>query len=476
RYRLLWLFSLFFTLLFFVWNRKWFLERLHWAFFILSFLLCLNYWYIDDIMQSGWDENAHFSNSYAVALGGEAWYTEAIEDYMDLPDEIWADTYEEHRQIIAYYNKAHEENTGTESIGRAFTYRDILYLPYIILIKLFTKLGCSFYIMYLGSKMGSLLLYLLIMTYTIKKAKTGKLFLAATGMMPTRLFINSTYNYDSLTVAFLTLGFVLWLNELLEPEKKLTIRKALAILLCFGLGSLVKQVYVGFVLLMIFLPDTKFHSRKQKWGIIGGLFCIAAVIAALMVWPMLYNYLHNIYMAGDSRGGDTSINEQLYVVLHHPFAYLKLLYTEIKGTLGEFLFGRFPYVNFSFHRRPATKFGYITAVIMCALFFFRVEDQEKKEPLMPMLHKIGTLFVILLSTILIWTSMYLAYTPVGEDLIQGVQARYYAPLLYPLMCVLKNKYMVLKAREEIVNWTMIGIVAVLNLYCIYTVCFIPWSV
>lgn len=33
--------------------------------------------------------------------------------------------------------------------------------------------------------------------------------------------INSTYNYDSLTVtvAFLTLVFVLWINELLEPEK-----------------------------------------------------------------------------------------------------------------------------------------------------------------------------------------------------------------------------------------------------------------
>lgn len=476
KYRLLWLFTLYFCVFFILWKRKWFEDKIHWVFFILAFVLCLNYWYIEDIMQSGWDENVHFTNSYAVAFGQNAWMTKTIQDYADLPEEIWANTYEEHRMIWEYYNEAHTEHIGKENIGRAFTYKDILYLPYIILLCWFSKLGLGFSNMYFFTKLGSMLCYLIIMTYAIKRAKIGKLFLLATGMMPTRLFINSTYNYDSLTVAFLTLGFVFWLNELLEPEKKITVKKVVAIVLCFVMGSLVKQVYLGFILLMVFLPDTKFKSKKQKWGIIGGFICLAVIIAALMTGQMISSYLNHVNMTGDRRGGNTSVSGQLGVVLHHPFAYIQLLFREIKAQLGEFLLGRFPYVNFSFHRRPATRFGYITAIIMLMLFFFQVEEDEKREPLVSIRHKIAIFIIVLLSVMLIWTSMYFAYTPVGANEIKGVQARYYAPLIYPLMCIAKNNYMILKARHKIVNWIMTIVIVVLNLYCVYTICFVPWSV
>ena len=35
--------------------------------------------------------------------------------------------------------------------------------------------------------------------------------------------------------------------------------------------------------------------------------------------------------------------------------------------------------------------------------------------------------------VLIWTAMYLSFTPVGLSKINGVQPRYYIPLMYPLM-------------------------------------------
>lgn len=474
RYRLVLLFSIFFLLLFMIIKREWFQNRIHLVFLVMGFFISLNFWFIEDIMQSGWDENVHFVESYGAALGEETIYSRAIAKLEDLPGEIRANTYDEHRMMIGYFNRAHKDVYGVGKI-REFTYRDILYLPYIILIKLFSFLGASFYEMYFLTKMGGILAYLLVMTYAIKKAKTGKLFLAATGIMPTRLFINSTYNYDSITVAFLMLGFVLWLNELLEPEKKLTIKKALAIVLCFGLGSLVKQVYIGFVLLLLLFPDSKFKSRRQKWTIFGGFFLVGAAILTVMVAPMLLNYMQGISQAGDYRVGDANITGQLAVVLAHPFAYLKLLCREVKETLGEFLLGRFAYVNFSFHRRPETRFGYITAVIMLVLFFLRIEDKDQKEVLLAKKYKAGILAVILITTALIWSSMYLAYTPVGEDVIKGVQARYYAPLIYPLMLILKNKYVTIQVEERKWNWIMMGLVMLVNFYCIYNICFVTWS-
>lgn len=96
---------------------------------------------------------------------------------------------------------------------------------------------------------------------------------------------------------------------------------------------------MGFILLMVFLPNTKFKSKKQKWGIIGSFACLAIIIATLMVWLMLSSYMNNVYMAGDSRGGNTSLSEQLGVILQHPFIYIQLMFKEIKGAVGRIFVG-----------------------------------------------------------------------------------------------------------------------------------------
>lgn len=37
---------------------------------------------------------------------------------------------------------------------------------------------------------------------------------------------------------------------------------------------------------------------------------------------------------------------------------------------------------------------------------------------------------------MIWLALYLSFTPVGENEIRGVQARYYLPLIYMLFALL----------------------------------------
>ena len=47
---------------------------------------------------------------------------------------------------------------------------------------------------------------------------------------------------------------------------------------------------------------------------------------------------------------------------------------------------------------------------------------------------------------LIWLSMYLSFTPVGENQIDGVQARYYLPLLYLAVILVSGKKAVVRAE------------------------------
>lgn len=46
--------------------------------------------------------------------------------------------------------------------------------------------------------------------------------------------------------------------------------------------------------------------------------------------------------------------------------------------------------------------------------------------------------IFLITVMLIWSAMYLSFTPVGEASIAGVQARYYLPLIYLGALLLSN--------------------------------------
>ena len=39
---------------------------------------------------------------------------------------------------------------------------------------------------------------------------------------------------------------------------------------------------------------------------------------------------------------------------------------------------------------------------------------------------------------LVWTALYLDFTPVGLNVINGVQPRYYIPLMFPVILLIEN--------------------------------------
>ena len=52
--------------------------------------------------------------------------------------------------------------------------------------------------------------------------------------------------------------------------------------------------------------------------------------------------------------------------------------------------------------------------------------------------RVWILLLVGASAVLIWTSMYVAFTPPGADTISGVQGRYFLPLFWPLYLLLSR--------------------------------------
>ena len=110
-----------------------------------------------------------------------------------------------------------------------------------------------------------------------------------------------------------------------------------------------------------------------------------------------------------------------------------------------------------------TGAGLPSIYFLISFFFFALISVQKDEDI-----KISTWQKIILGTIfimvfgLILTSLYAQWTPLGEEIIEGIQGRYFLPiiLVIPLICskTIKNKklkYPTLIAQSTIVNYTII---------------------
>lgn len=133
---------------------------------------------------------------------------------------------------------------------------------------------------------------------------------------------------------------------------------------------------------------------------------------------------------GDARGGDTDLGRQMSLVFQHPLSYIRVFCGSFMQSLDTFIFGTDGLTNSAYGGQYPYPF-------MAAVTVFAVALTERKKG-MRLSKKNTLIFKVMLALViaavigLVWTSLYLVYTPVGNETILGVQSRYYVPLLLPL--------------------------------------------
>ena len=215
-----------------------------------------------------------------------------------------------------------------------------------------------------------------------------------------------------------------YVTYLAYGRKKELSRKGLALL--YGLAGVIgfcKIVYLPLVLLYLIIPDERFGTKKNKWVHLG---IIASVVVILnLTWLMVSSgYLVEFNPGVNSK-------EQLMWVLSHPFNYLVVILRTVVANmelwmssmlgmhLGSFVFN-LPNILF------LTSFA-----LFVLLFAQRDETLNLKK-----FDRIVFLLTFLLIVLLIFTSLYIQWTAVEAPTIDGIQGRYFLPilLLVPLFC------------------------------------------
>ena len=390
---------------------------------------------------ASWDEEIHFRNMYVAGSGRKIEWSEAYWQYFykQLPD---INTYEETGMLNNYMNLLGESVRYTvPNNNRFIDYNEQIYLVSAAGFKLGNRLHLPFSKSYQLGEAANLLLYLILVFIAIRIAKKGKLLILMVSLLPTVVFQNSTFSYDGPTFSLLLLGTVLWLNEMCDAEKKLTVRNTMLMLFCLAIGSFAKAVYSPLLLLLLLLPKEKYSGKKERILFQGIVCCVFLLLMSTFVVPTLVQTAAgNIHFGGDPRGGDTSVVGQLMSMLQHPAATVKLLFRSITafdnfrnlGSTRADSFNAFNLLALNFAAFGVLPDKWVLLFLPFIVIRFIAAPAEENGTEIRRRHRFAIVIILLMIVALIWVSLYLSFTPVGANYISGVQARYYLPLLVPV--------------------------------------------
>lgn len=387
----------------------------------------------------GFDEETHFKNAYNIKLSVGVSSTPAIEELKVVSLSNWpyniAQSKEERDIMEAYYQKAgnytKSGNTAIEVPTKISTVAAYNYIFMALGIKIGKLLHLPFVAVFTLGRLFNMWSYITLIYFAIKRLPIGKYIMAVLALMPTPMFQAAVYSYDSVITGFMYLGLAYLLAELIEKDKKITIKNGSILLGALGFGMVPKAVYVPVMALGFLLPKEKFKNKKQKLVFrITNLICIIGLLATFVL-PMIFA----TESMGDIRGGEISVSGQISLILSHPLGYLKVWLTNLGNTFWSYGFGEGSLGTLG-HLAISTCIPMIGLLI---IFTIMTDNIDRSNLDLTMKQKWSMFIAAFLSLAFVWGALYLSFNEVGATYIGGVQGRYYIPLLFIFYLLLRRK-------------------------------------
>ncbi len=333
-------------------------------------------------------------------------------------------------------------------------YKSVGHLPGAISLGLSRLMGVSGLASSLLIKLANTFCYAGILYCALKKLKGGALIFASVAMLPSAVYLVTNYSYDWWITAFVAYAFAYYFSELQSPEKIITVPDCIKIFGAMWIGTAPKLIYIFLAAIMVFMPKKKFTKENYKWLYRAAVVLLIASVLLSYAIPFLGNsddYTDNRGDAGTSSGS------QLDFIFANPFRYVRIL---IKYLLQYVSFANAnEYIsNYVFLGNSAAIFG--TFAILIMLFVAFVDKSEKDDFKYSFPFKAWSWLIFSGMLVLIATSMYISFTPVGHPTVNGCQYRYIFPALFAVLYMLGPVKIKNNIDKDVLN---IGVFSALSL-------------
>lgn len=386
------------------------------------------------------DEQAHFFRAYDISEGN--FITDMDSQKEVLPSDILKLENETER-ATNYFSLV-------ESFGKYTNYysneREIFNSAesYPFTMYIFSSLGCfigkqfslNLYLVIYICRMLNFIMFIILGYYTIKVLPFGKLLMFVYLLNPMLMQEAISISADSFINATCLMFIAFSLKLMFKEYNILSISEKIIFLVLIICVSFSKYVYFPLAFIAILLVNLK--KRKIGDNVFFMISCILAIVFAGISCYIGMQYDDIRLYVIENNVNSTS---QIKYILDNPLKYVQVL----KETVIEK--GDIYFFNFLGHDLGLLTIegNYVSSciyfVLLCISCFFENNNNALKK-----LHKIWFVSIFIGIFILILTGLYMGWTTVGGEIVQGVQGRYFIPILIlPLMCLIfKNKYVEFK--------------------------------
>ncbi len=310
----------------------------------------------------------------------------------------------------------------------ASTYLPFSYTQYIFTYILGAIFNLNPYILFILMRIVGLIVWILLTYFAIKIIPKGKWLLAIYALLPMSLFIASIVSADNITNGLVFLVVAMIFNGIINP-KALTKKYVLVLLLTTLFLGITKQTFFVVSILLFALPIPSFISKKKYYLLSSVILIISAIVS--FSWQLFTNkYALAVSIPGVDAG------QQLKVIIKHPFYYLKVLWrTYFTFYSNPIYIGFIGVLGWLDTSLPIWLTFAWFAVLFKSMGSWSPKDKSKLTKWQVTLFL--TIPILLIG--MLTTALYLTWSPVKIGVVQGLQGRYFIPILAILLPVLVIK-------------------------------------
>jgi uncharacterized membrane protein len=421
-------------------------SQAHWLFVIVALVFGVFFVYLTPPLW-GLDEPSHFARAYQLSNGellphtgkgntGDLMPNSFINlvDYRtyDILDVIHSgDIF--HRQDVT--DKAMYDKLGSavftknqSSFPSVATYSPVAYPGAVIGIAISNMLGLDVSQTLLMARFFSLFVYVALAAFAIWLMRGKKLawLFFTVALIPTAIFQASTVTADNILIGLVLLFFALFCRIILDNSKNKKLLYSLALVAM--LLPLVKVNYVFISLAFLLVPNNFFASKRLA------LIYKTVTLVIMVVTSVAWTQITKVTSASTiSQRPDHILivpTDQISFILHNPFGFI---FASLKSII---LYGDTYYQQLLFTISGNTVVIPIilTVILSFILVFLALYARSELLNMRKQIIFLGIGAIISISTI--FAALYVAFTPTGWFFVDGIQGRYFTPLLIPLIILI----------------------------------------
>jgi len=404
------------------------------------------------------DEHAHFWRAYELSEGRLITETDSEgQTGIYIPENLRAatsdkystqeDGYQATLNDISVYASDHYvlDNTPADS------YAPFNYIPQVIGVWIGKFLHLPIIpIMYL-SRLFNMVTCIIIIYFCIKYIPIMKkiVFLSALFPMSMQLFSSTSADGSIICASIALITFVLYARKTMK--RLLNYKDVLLLIFICSVLVVSKPVYAFLCFILFWIPKKRFKSDKYK---ILTIFLIGTIVLALV--------LLRLFLSSTAEGRFDSA-AQINFITSNPLVFISILLKNfflvptpfIDGVIGKNL----EWLSLDLYTPYILTF-FIFFIFLCA-------EHETKITRSFRIFLFCAFFAIVVST---FTVMFIQWSEPGSTIIEGVQGRYFLPilLLIPLFCLPSNnpkKQELVKYNYLVIFTTLANVYALIMMFC-----------